>query len=85
MSFPRPRSENPSLRFEDAKSAVRNILQELLASANEAGWGTEEITVAIVEAAQVLKEANNKDSDPADDPSISNAATEQIGRGELYD
>ncbi|PKA45022.1 hypothetical protein [Rhizobium sullae] len=84
MHFPRPRTEEPSLRFEEAKSAARNALEEVIDAANEAGWGTDEITVAMFEAARFLKEANEKDPDPAAG-TVRDAAKEQIGRDERYD
>ncbi|MBY2907864.1 hypothetical protein [Rhizobium leguminosarum] len=87
MTFPRPKTESPAERFEEATAAARDALERLIAAANEAGWGTEEITAALLKAAQSLSDANKRDPDPADDPSISDAATrqDQIGHGELYD
>ncbi|OWV72592.1 hypothetical protein ATY76_07165 [Rhizobium sp. R339] len=86
MTFPSPKAEAPAQRFQEAIAAARNALEQLIAEANEAGWGTEEISVALLEAARVLNEANRKDPDPADDPAISDTpAKEQIGHGELYD
>lgn len=85
MPFPSPRTEDPAQRFEESMSVARDALEELVASANEAGWGTQEITVALIEAAQSLKEANRADPDPTDDPAISDALREQIGHGEQFD
>ncbi|MFF0952571.1 hypothetical protein ACFYE9_34600 [Rhizobium leguminosarum] len=87
MTFPPPKTESPAQRFEEATAAARDALERLIAAANEAGWGTEEVTAAFLKAAQFLSDANNKDPDPADDPSISDAPArqEQIGHGELYD
>ncbi|SCW82109.1 hypothetical protein SAMN02927900_05285 [Rhizobium mongolense subsp. loessense] len=85
MTFPSPMTEVPSQRFKEASDAARQALEQLIASANEAGWGTEEITVAIAEAANFLKDAHRKDPDAAGNSSISGAAKEQIGHGELYD
>lgn len=87
MTFPRPKAEAPAQRFEEASAAARDALQKLIAAANEAGWGTEEISVAFLEAARLLHEANRRDQDPADDPSISEVPgkREQIGHGELFD
>lgn len=86
MTFPAPKAEAPAQRFKEAAAAARDALGQLIAEANEAGWGTEEISVALVEAARSLHNANKKDPDPADDPAISDTpAKEQIGHGELYD
>ncbi|HWT57971.1 MAG TPA: hypothetical protein VN284_08985 [Rhizobium sp.] len=87
MTFPSPKTEAPAQRFKEASNAARDALEGLIAAANEAGWATEEITAALLEAAQFLCEANKKDPDPADDPAISDtsARQEQIGHGELYD
>ncbi|QKK33680.1 hypothetical protein FE844_024835 (plasmid) [Rhizobium indicum] len=87
MTFPPPKTESPTQRFEEATAAARDALETLIAAANEAGWGTEEITAALLKAAQFMSDANKRDPDPADDSSISNtsARQEQIGHGELYD
>ncbi|MBB3916818.1 hypothetical protein [Rhizobium fabae] len=87
MTFPSPKSEAPAQRFEEATAAARNALEKLIAAANEAGWGTEEISVALLKAAQFLNDANKKDPDPAKDPDMSDAPgkREQIGHGELFD
>ncbi|NKK76928.1 hypothetical protein [Rhizobium leguminosarum] len=86
MTFPSPKTESPAQRFEEATTAARDALERVIAAANEAGWGTEEITAALLKAAQLMIDANRRDPDPADDPSISDApAREQIGHGELYD
>ncbi|ARO27762.1 hypothetical protein CO659_02395 [Rhizobium sp. S9] len=87
MTFPPPKAEAPTQRFEEASAAARDALEKLIAAANEAGWGTEEISVAFLEAARFLTEANRKDPDPADDPAISDVPgkREQIGHGELFD
>ncbi|EJC83602.1 hypothetical protein Rleg4DRAFT_6650 [Rhizobium leguminosarum bv. trifolii WSM2297] len=87
MTFPPPKTEAPVQRFKEATDAARDALERLIAAANEAGWATEEITAALLEAAQFLRDANKKDPDPADDPVISDASArqEQIGHGELYD
>lgn len=87
MSFPAPTSNDPTRRFQDAKDAARNALEAVLADANAAGWGTDEMAVALVEAARSLKQANARDPDPAEDPAIGDldAKQGQIGRGELFD
>ena len=87
MTFPRPKAEAPAQRFEEASAAARDALEKMIAAANEAGWGTEEISVAVLEAARFLNEANRQDPDPADDPVISEVPgkREQIGHGELFD
>ena len=83
--FPAPISEDTADRFEEAKAAARNVLDEVIATANEAGWATREIVVALIEAARSLDEANKADPDPADDPAASDAVREQIGHGEQFD
>ncbi|EJJ26348.1 hypothetical protein [Rhizobium sp. CF142] len=87
MSFPAPTSNDTTRRFQDATHAARVALEALIADANAAGWSTDEMTVAFVEAARSLKDANTRDPDPADDPPISgvDAKQGQIGRGELFD
>ena len=87
MSFPVPTSNDPTHRYQEATDAARVALEALIADANAAGWSTDEITVALVEAARSLKDANIRDTDPADDPAISDidAKQGQIGRGELFD
>lgn len=85
MPFTSPRSEDPQQRFEQAKAAAKDALEEVIAFANQAGWDTQEITVALAEAAQFLKDANRADSDPADGPPIGDAVREQIGHGEQFD
>ena len=87
MTFPRPKAEAPAQRFEEASAAARDALEKMIAAANEAGWGTEEISVAFLQAARFLYEANRKDRDPADVPVISEVPgkREQIGHGELFD
>jgi len=85
MQFPPPGAESPSQRFEQAKEAARNVLAEVIASANEAGWGTEEIAVALVEAANFHKEAHHADPDPSEDPSLGDAVRQQIGHEEQFD
>lgn len=86
MTFPPPKAEAPVQRFEEATAAARDALERLIAAANQAGWGTEEITSALLKAVQFLSDANKRDPDPADDSAISDEpARAQIGRGELYD
>jgi hypothetical protein len=85
MPFPPPKTEDPRQRFEELMIAAQHALEEIVASANEAGWGTQEIMVALSEAARSLKDANAVDPDPADDPSISDGVREQIGHGEQFD
>ncbi|MGO7668891.1 hypothetical protein ACC817_02535 [Rhizobium ruizarguesonis] len=84
MTFPPPKAEAPAQRFEEATAAARDALERLIAAANAAGWGTEEITAALLKAAQSLSDANKRDPDPADDTRVA-PAREQIGHGELYD
>ncbi|MEF0943936.1 hypothetical protein [Rhizobium sp. BR 362] len=85
MPFPSPGSQDLQQRFEELKAAARDALQEVIASANEAGWGTREVLVALVAAAHSLEDANSADPDPADDPPVGDAVREQIGHGEQFD
>jgi hypothetical protein len=85
IRFPVPISEDIADRFEEAKAAAHNVLDEVIATANEAGWATREIAVALIGAARSLEKANRADPDPADDPAASNAVLEQIGHGEQFD
>ncbi|MBB3445744.1 hypothetical protein FHT93_005624 [Rhizobium sp. BK379] len=57
MSFPVPTTNDPTHRYQEATDAARMALEALVADANAAGWSTDEITVALVEAARSLKEA----------------------------
>ncbi|RXT25522.1 hypothetical protein B5P46_15355 [Rhizobium leguminosarum] len=84
MPFPSPTTEDPAQRFEESKDPARNALDEVVATANQAGWGTQEIAVALLEAAKSLKDANSADPDAADPP-IGDAVKEQIGHGEQFD
>ncbi|CDM62301.1 hypothetical protein LPU83_pLPU83d_0931 (plasmid) [Rhizobium favelukesii] len=81
---PAPISEDAVDRLNEAKAA-RTVLEEIIASASEAGWGTREITVALIEAAQSLTDANRADPEPAGDPDGEDAVREQIGHGEQFD
>lgn len=83
--FPAPISEDSADRLVEAKAAARNVLEEIIASANEAGWATREIVVALIEAANSLNDAASADPDPADDPDVSDAVQEQIGHEEQFD
>jgi hypothetical protein len=85
IRFPAPISEDTADRFEEAKAAARNVLEEVIATANDAGWETREIVVALIGAARSLEEVNKADSDPADEPAASDAVLEQIGHGEQFD
>lgn len=87
MSFPSPTSNDPMRRFQDAKEAARDALEAVIADANAAGWGADEMAVGLVEASRSLKQANSRDPDPAEDPAIGDvdAKQGQIGRGELFD
>ncbi|MBB3660418.1 hypothetical protein FHX15_005687 [Rhizobium sp. BK650] len=87
MNFPVPTSNDPTRRFGEATDAARAALEALIADANAAGWGRDEMAVALVEAAQSLKDANTSDPDPDHDPAIGDvdAKQGQIGRGELFD
>lgn len=83
--FPSPTTNTEADRAKEVQAVVRDALDRLVASANEAGWGTNEILVAVLEAGRVLKKANVADPDPAEDPLINDVAREQIGHGEQYD
>ncbi|KAA1176660.1 hypothetical protein FP026_27825 [Rhizobium tropici] len=83
--FPSPTTNVEAERFEEVQTIVRGVLDDIVASANEAGWSTREIISAILEAGRVLKKADAADPDPADDPVISDVVREQIGHGEQYD
>jgi hypothetical protein len=85
IRFPAPTTDDVGARFDEAKAAASFALEDIIASANEAGWGTQEVTAALIEAAQSLKDANQADPDPADDPAVGDALREQIGRGEQFD
>jgi hypothetical protein len=85
MLFPSPKTEDPLQRFEESKTAARDALEEIIASANEAGWGPREVAVALIEAVQSLKDAYIADPDPADDPEIPETLREQIGHEERFD
>ncbi|MDL2409731.1 hypothetical protein PY650_29735 [Rhizobium calliandrae] len=85
MPFPSPQSHDLQRRSQELKVAARYALEEVIASANEAGWGTGEVLGAMVEAAHSLEDANSADPDPADDPPIGDAVREQIGHGEQFD
>ena len=83
--FPSPTTHMEGDRAKEAQTVVRDELDSLIASANEAGWGTHEIVAAIREAARLLVIANAADPDPAEDPVTSDLARHQIGHGEQYD
>ncbi|MBB3916877.1 hypothetical protein [Rhizobium fabae] len=83
--FPAPISEDSADRLVEAKAAARNVLEEIIASGNEAGWATREMVVALIEAANSLNDAASADPDPADDPDVSDAVQEQIGHEEQFD
>jgi hypothetical protein len=70
-----------------ASELVCQALDHLVSDANSAGWGSDEILVAIADAAAKLNAANVKDPDPAEDPAISDVASDggQIGHGEIFD
>lgn len=85
MRFPAPKTEDPAARLDEAKAIARDALDELVASANEAGWGTQEITAALIDAAQALKRTNEADPDPAEESVLDDAVCEQIGHGEQFD
>ncbi|MGO4440929.1 hypothetical protein [Rhizobium sp. RAF56] len=51
----------------------RPRLEEIMASAIEAGWATREVAIALIAAANSLNHANGADPDPADDPNLIDA------------
>ena len=83
--FPSPTTNTEADRAKEAQSIVRDALDSLVASANEAGWSTREIVAAILEAGRFLGKANAADPDPAEDPAVGDVVREQIGHGEQYD
>lgn len=85
LLFPSPTTNMEPDRAKEAQTVVRDALDSLVASANEAGWSTHEIIVALLEAGRLLEKANAADPDPAEDPAIGDVAREQIGHGERYD
>ncbi|MBY3043200.1 hypothetical protein HF204_10260 [Rhizobium leguminosarum] len=78
-------SEDSADRLVEAKAAARNVLEEIIASGNEAGWATREMVVALIDAANSLNDAASADPDPADDPDVSDGVQEQIGHEEQFD
>ena len=74
--FPAPISEHTSVRLDEAKASARNVLEEIMASAIEAGWATREVAIALIAAANSLNHANGVDPDPADDPNVIDAVRE---------
>jgi hypothetical protein len=82
-----PSTEEPLPRAKEARGLAEQALNELVADANAAGWATDEVVVAIVEAAARLKEASVKDPDPAADPDVSDVPADggQLGHGETFD
>ncbi|OEC93627.1 hypothetical protein [Rhizobium sp. YK2] len=85
MPFPSPRAQDWQPRSEELKVAARDALKEVIASANQAGWGTREVLVALVDAVHFLENANSADPDPAEDAPFGDAVREQIGHGEQFD
>jgi len=87
MAFSAPITKEPLPRANEANDLARRALNDLVADANAAGWATDEIVVAIFEAAKNLKDASVKDPDPADEPDISDVPADggQLGHGETFD
>jgi hypothetical protein len=87
MSIKSPSTEEPLPRAREAAALAVQAIDELVADANAAGWATDEVVVAIVEAAGRLKEATVKDPDPAADPDVSDIPADggQLGHGETFD
>ncbi len=85
MPFPSPRAQDLQQRSEELKVAATDALEDVIASANQAGWGAREVLVALAEAVRFLENANNADPDPAEDPPLGYAVREQIGHGEQFD
>ncbi|TCL62035.1 hypothetical protein [Rhizobium sp. BK251] len=70
IRFPAPTTDDKAVRCDEAKVAANFALEEIIAAANEAGWARQEVTNALVEAAQFLKDAAIADPDPADDSAV---------------
>ncbi len=58
LTFSKPETEVEAERYNQAQAQVRAALDKLLEAATDAGWGTQEIVVAIVEGGAFLKEAH---------------------------
>lgn len=88
MRFEPPKTEEPLPRANQASSIVRQALDKLVAEATAAGWTTNEMVVAIVEATNSFKRAILKDPDPENDfADVSDIPTDggQLGHGETFD
>ncbi len=59
--FSAPTTDDVNLRLDEARAAASFVLEEIIALASEVGWGTREVTAALVEAAQSLQDANQAD------------------------
>lgn len=68
MKLARRAISDPDRRLE-LEEAFDARLAELLAEANDAGYGSEEAVEALLSAAKHQAYANGRDPDPADDPS----------------
>lgn len=66
--FASPATDVEAERFKQAREVVRAALNHLLQEATAAGWGTQEITVALVDVASVLKDSHVADASPIEVP-----------------
>jgi len=67
--FGSPTTDVEAERFKQAQEQVRSALDGLLSMATAAGWGVQEIVVAISDAAAVLKKSHVADASPIEVPS----------------
>ncbi|WP_112437321.1 hypothetical protein [Rhizobium sp.] len=58
VTFSEPETEIEAERYKQAQAEVRAALEKLLEAATDAGWGSQEIVVAIVEGGTFLKQAH---------------------------
>jgi len=66
--FSSPTTDVEAERFKQAQGMVKLALDDLLLAATAAGWGAQEIAVAIFDAAGVLKESHIADASPIEVP-----------------
>jgi hypothetical protein len=62
------RATNDPLRISELESPFDDRVSELLAEANDAGYGTAEATTALLKVVQNQAAISNEDPDPAGDP-----------------
>jgi len=66
--FAGPTTDVEAERFKQAREVIRAAFDELLLQATAAGWGIQEIAVAMVDAAGDLKESHVADASPVEVP-----------------